>query len=137
MFSMVYPKPQQNFYLHPGHSAFGFLGESALLNNLQNTSERKEKVKTCQPQRKIYATLPPAPNTTHYLGIRRGGREQGGLWNSKGSAPETTGLFSNERCDLSWTSIPGEIKSHKIRVRLMLPSSVQLQTHGLGMQVAC
>ena len=47
-------------------------------------SEREEKVKICQAQRKIYSTPPPVPNTPHNLGIRRGRGEQGGLWDSKG-----------------------------------------------------
>lgn len=47
-------------------------------------SEGEKKVKICQPQRKIYSTLPPAPNKPYNLGIRRGRGKQGGLWDSKG-----------------------------------------------------
>lgn len=46
-------------------------------------SKREETVNICQPQRKIYCALPPAPNIPHNLGIRREKGEQGGLWDSK------------------------------------------------------
>lgn len=46
-------------------------------------SEREKKVKFCKPQRKIYSTLLPVPTTPHNLGIKRGRRAQGGLWDSK------------------------------------------------------
>lgn len=118
--------PQQKFYLHLGHSAFWFPGESAQLNNLQNMSEREETVNTCQPQRKIYCALPPAPNTPHNLGIRREKGEQGGLWDSKELTLKPQDYFQiKDEIFLRQASLR-KWKLIKIRVRLNFPSSVQM-----------